>query len=75
MLHVSRPFLVKRLEAGEMPFHWVGAHRRLLMSDLIAYKRHRRQRSLETLQQMREEAEDRMLGPMFTPTRPHPHVP
>jgi excisionase family DNA binding protein len=53
VLHVSRPFLVKRLDAGELPFHWVGSHRRILMSDLIEYKRKRRQHSLETLQQMR----------------------
>jgi excisionase family DNA binding protein len=58
MLHVSRPFLVKKLDAGEIPFHWVGSHRRMLMSDLIEYKWKRRQRSLETLQEMREEAED-----------------
>src|SRR5690242_13278966 len=57
-LHVSRPYLVKQLEAGEIPFHWVGAHRRLLAADVIAYKQHRRQRSLATLQQLREEAED-----------------
>jgi excisionase family DNA binding protein len=56
-LHVSRPFLIKRLEVGELPFHWVGSHCRILMSDLIEYKRQRRQRSLETLQQMREDAE------------------
>ena len=56
-LHVSRPFLIKKLEAGELPFHWVGSHRRMLMSDLVEYKRQRRQRSLETLQQMREDAE------------------
>jgi excisionase family DNA binding protein len=57
-LHVSRPFLVKKLEAGEIPFHWVGAHRRILMSDLVAYKRKRRERSQEILRQMREEAEE-----------------
>jgi excisionase family DNA binding protein len=61
VLHVSRPFLVKQLDAGELPFHWVGSHRRILMSDLIEYKRKRRQRSLETLQQMREEAEEMEL--------------
>lgn len=61
VLHVSRPFLVKKLDAGELPFHWVGSHRRILMSDLIEYKRRRRQRSLETLQQMREEAEEMEL--------------
>jgi excisionase family DNA binding protein len=61
VLHVSRPFLVKKLDAGEIPFHWVGSHRRLLMSDLIEYKRQRRQQSLERLQQMREEAEEMKL--------------
>ncbi|MGH9837615.1 MAG: helix-turn-helix domain-containing protein [Blastocatellia bacterium] len=57
-LHVSRPFLVKKLDAGEVPFHWVGTHRRILMSDLVEYKRERRERSQELLRQMREEAED-----------------
>ena len=57
-LHVSRPYLVKKLEAGEIPFHWVGSHRRLLVAALIAYKQQRRQRSLATLQQMRDEAAD-----------------
>jgi excisionase family DNA binding protein len=57
-LHVSRPYLVKKLEAGEIPFHWVGSHRRLLVTDVIAYKQQLRLRSLATLQQLREEAED-----------------
>src|SRR5690242_17241268 len=57
-LHVSRPHLVKKLEAGEIPFHWVGSHRRLLVADVITYKEQRRQRSLATLQELREEAED-----------------
>jgi excisionase family DNA binding protein len=57
-LHVSRPFLVKKLDAGEIPFHWVGTHRRILISDLIKYKQERRQRSQEILRQLREEAEE-----------------
>lgn len=57
-LHVSRPYLVKKLEAGDIPFHWVGSHRRLLVADVIAYKQQRRQRSLATLQELREEAGD-----------------
>jgi excisionase family DNA binding protein len=57
-LHISRPFLVKRLDAGEIPFHMVGSRRRILISDLIECKRKRKERTQELLHQMREEAEE-----------------
>lgn len=37
-LHISRPTLVKILEAGIIPFTTVGRHRRVLLSDLIRYE-------------------------------------
>ena len=41
ILNVSRPFLIKLLEAGKIPFDKVGRHRRIRAGDLFDYKRTR----------------------------------
>ena len=38
LLNVSRPYLIKQIEAGEIPHHKIGRHRRIRFNDLIAYK-------------------------------------
>lgn len=39
LLNVSRPFVVKLLNDGVMPFFKVGAHRRIRFEDLMDYKK------------------------------------
>jgi excisionase family DNA binding protein len=38
VLGVSRPFLIRVLEADAIPYRKVGRHRRVLMKDVLAYK-------------------------------------
>lgn len=40
-LGVSRQFIVDLLEKGEIPFHLVGAHRRVYFKDLLEYQKRR----------------------------------
>jgi excisionase family DNA binding protein len=58
MLRISRPTLLKKLEAGEIPFHYVGSHRRLLIGDVLAHKQTQRERARAALRQIRDEADD-----------------
>lgn len=37
-LHVSRPFVIREIEAGRLPHRMVGTHRRVQFEDLHMYK-------------------------------------
>ena len=58
LLNVSRPFVVKLLEDGGIPFHKVGSHRRISLQDLLAYKARRDGHARDTLQQLITESQE-----------------
>jgi excisionase family DNA binding protein len=52
VLGMSRQFLVRLLEKGEIPFHKVGTHRRIYARDVLVYKAKRdlsRRKNLDDL--------------------------
>jgi excisionase family DNA binding protein len=58
ILNVSRPYLVKLLEQGDIPFIKIGAHRRIRLDDLMEYKERRdaeRDKALAELTQLSQD--------------------
>ena len=55
-LNVSRPFVIKEIEAGRLPHRMVGTHRRVAFEDLMAYARKMRERQDEALERLAENA-------------------
>lgn len=52
MLRVSRPYLIKLLEEGKIPFTKVGLHRRIRFEDIRAYQRQREAEQEKGLQKL-----------------------
>lgn len=58
LLNVSRPYLIKQLEAGALAFHMVGTHRRLRLADVLAYRDRMDEAAEEALAALTGEAEE-----------------
>lgn len=57
-LNVSRPWVVQLIERGELGYHMVGTHRRILFSELRAYKERSKQAQLRALDELAAEAQE-----------------
>jgi excisionase family DNA binding protein len=61
-LDVSRPHVVRLLEKGEIPFSKAGTHRRIKVSDLVAYQKKMKATRRKQLNFLAQQAQELGLG-------------
>jgi len=57
-LNVSRPFVIKEIEAGRLPHRMVGTHRRITFDDLMKYASDMREKQAAALERMADNARE-----------------
>jgi excisionase family DNA binding protein len=62
LLNASRSFLIEHLEQGEIPFRKVGTHRRIRLSDLMAYMHAIDQQRAAALDELAAHAQELGMG-------------
>lgn len=62
LLNVSRPYVVKLLDEGKMPFRTVGKFRRIRFDDLMVYKRKDDEMRAKLLDELTAEAQELGMG-------------
>jgi len=62
ILNVSRPFLIKLLEEGQIPYRKVGRHRRVRLEDVMNYKKAIDREREEVLDQLAADAQQHDMG-------------
>ncbi len=67
LLCVSRPYLIKLLDAGEIPCRTAGTYRGVLRADVVEYKTRIDEARLATLQELTAQAQELSMGYQFMP--------
>ena len=62
VLNVSRPFVIKLMEEGRLPFRKVGKHRRVRIEDVMAYKAADDRERASVLDRLAAEAQEQGMG-------------
>lgn len=62
ILNVSRPFLIKLLEGGNIPFHKIGTHRRVKLQDILTYKQQIDEKRNQVLDELSELSQSEGMG-------------
>lgn len=62
ILNVSRPYLVKLLEVGDIPFAKKGTHRRVLFQDIQTYKTKIDNQRMKALDELTAQARELNMG-------------
>ncbi|WP_243095680.1 helix-turn-helix domain-containing protein [Thermus thalpophilus] len=62
LLGISRPYLVRLLEEGKIPYRKVGTHRRVLAKDLLAYLEATKKKGQALLDELIQEGQELGLG-------------
>ena len=62
LLNVSRPFLIERLNQGEIPFRKVGIHRSIRLHALMAYQQAIDQQRFTALDELSAQAQVLGMG-------------
>lgn len=61
-LNISRPYLIKLLKKGEIPFYKIGTHRRVKVYDILDYENHLKEKQNTNLEELTKQAQELNLG-------------
>jgi len=61
-LNVSRPYLIRLLEEGKLPFSMVGTHRRVKFSDLATFRKKSDDERRKVMEELAAQAQELGMG-------------